>query len=204
MSFDGMNAESDEELLARFASGDQAAARVLTARLTPRVLGLAMRMLRDDAEAEDVAQESFFRLFGRELRGTPTGVRAWLFKTATHLVRDRHRVESNRRRLLEKNHEPSVTAESPDLHLERAERREQAREALDQLNPRDREVLMMRYSGFSYRDIAEAVGLEPGSVGTTLARAERRFARAVDAGSAQRRVEHRRTPARTDAVEESA
>ena len=38
---------------------------------------------------------------------------------------------------------------------------------------------MMRYSGFSYRDIAEAVGLEPGSVGTTLARAERRFAEAV-------------------------
>ena len=163
------------------------------------------RGLTGDADvAEDVAQESLLRLFGRELRGTPRGVRAWLFKTATHLVRDRHRVESNRRRLLEENREPTVSTETPDLHLERAERQERARAALAQLNPRDREVLMMRYSGFSYRDIAEAVGLEPGSVGTKLARAERRFARAVDAGSAQRRVEHRRTPARTDAVEESA
>lgn len=129
--------------------------------------------------AEDVAQESMCRLFGHELRGTPTGVRAWLFKTATHLIRDRHRVESNRRRLLERHHEPPTPTESPDGALERAETRDLARSALARLNPRDREVLMMRYSGFSYRDIAEAVGLEPGSIGTTLARAERRFAEAV-------------------------
>jgi RNA polymerase sigma-70 factor (ECF subfamily) len=126
--------------------------------------------------AEDVAQESLYRLFGNELRATPSGVRAWLFKTATHLVRDRHRVESNRRRLLEQHHEGPSGADPPDRALARAEARDLARAALAQLTPRDREVLMMRYSGFSYREIADVVGLAVGSVGTTLARAERRFA----------------------------
>lgn len=129
--------------------------------------------------AEDVAQESMCRLFGNELRSTPTGVRAWLFKTATHLVRDRHRVESNRRRLLEQHHEPPAGEDPPDRTLERAEARDLANAALAQLTPRDREVLMMRYSGFSYREIADAVGLAASSVGTTLARAERRFADAL-------------------------
>ena len=41
--------------------------------------------------------------------------------------------------------------------------------------PRDRAVLLLRHSGFSYAEIADAVGLAPGSVGTTLVRAQRRF-----------------------------
>ena len=45
--------------------------------------------------------------------------------------------------------------------------------------PRDREILLMRYSGFSYREIAEAVGVAASSIGTLLSRAERRFAEAV-------------------------
>ena len=160
------------------------------------------RGLTGDADlAEDVAQESLFRLFGHDLRGTPTGIRAWLFKTATHLLRDRHRVESNRRRLLERHHEPPVTTDTPEQALERTESRERARAALERLNPRDREVLMMRYSGFSYREIATAVGLEPGSVGTTLARAERRFAEAVEESSAP---EGRRPTTAPDPVEEPA
>ncbi len=129
--------------------------------------------------AEDVAQESLCRLFGNELRGSPIGVRAWLFKTATHLVRDRHRVESNRKRLLEQHHDVSAEGDSPERRLERAEARAVVRAALAHLTPRDREVLMMRYSGFSYREIADAVGLASSSVGTTLARAERRFADAM-------------------------
>ena len=75
--------------------------------------------------------------------------------------------------------------ESAELSLERGEVRAKARAALDALSPRDREILLMRYSGFSYREIAEAVGVAATSVGTLLARAEKRFARAVaDAGEA--------------------
>ncbi len=137
------------------------------------------RLTGDRDLAEDLAQESMFRLFGNEPAGSRDGLRAWLFTTATHLVRDRVRVESNRRRLLAVHHEGPTGGEAPDRALERTEERERARAALDTMTPRDREVLLMRYSGFSYREIAEATGLRASSVGTTLARAERRFEQAV-------------------------
>ena len=49
------------------------------------------------------------------------------------------------------------------------------RETLEALEPRDRVALLLRHSGFSYAEIADATGLAPSSVGTTLARAQRRF-----------------------------
>lgn len=145
----------------------------------PGLVRYCHRLTGDRDAAEDVAQESMFRLFGNGLRGTHGGVRAWLFKTATHLVRDRYRVETNRRRLLEIHPVRPEQSEAPDRQVERHEAREMARAALDTLSPRDREVLLMRYSGFSYREIAEALDLAEGSVGTTLSRAERRFEEAV-------------------------
>ena len=137
------------------------------------------RLTGDADVSEDIAQESMFRLFGNDLRGAPEGVRAWLFTTATHLVRDRYRTETNRKRLLEIHHEGPSGAEAPDRSLERAEARDLARSALDTLSERDRGVLLMRHSGFSYAEIAEAVGLAASSVGTILARAEARFEKAV-------------------------
>jgi RNA polymerase sigma-70 factor (ECF subfamily) len=145
----------------------------------PALVRYCQRMTGDYDLAEDVAQETLFRLFGSDVRGAPDGVRAWLFKTATHLLRDRWRVESNRRRLLELHPVGPREPEPPDRSLERAEAWDVATAALLTLLPRDREVLLMRYSGFSYREIAEALDMNPGSVGTTLARAERRFENAV-------------------------
>ena len=55
MPLDADTSVTDEDLLALYAGGDRVAARSLTARLTPRVLSLALRMLGDRAEAEDVA-----------------------------------------------------------------------------------------------------------------------------------------------------
>jgi RNA polymerase sigma-70 factor (ECF subfamily) len=129
--------------------------------------------------AEDIAQESMVRLFDHRVSGHDFGIRAWLFKTATHLVRDRYRVGQNRLRLLTIHPVRPAEPESPESSVERKELRERAREALDALAPRDREMLLMRYSGFSYREIAAAIDVEPTSVGTLLARAERRFAAAV-------------------------
>jgi RNA polymerase sigma factor (sigma-70 family) len=91
-------------------------------------------------------------------------------------VRDRYRVEKNRVRLLAEHPVRPSAPESPELRLERAEARDHARAALDALAPRDRELLLMRYGGFSYREIAEAIDVASTSVGTLLARAERRFA----------------------------
>ena len=145
----------------------------------PGLVRYCQGLTTDRDVAEDIAQESLLRLFSHGVKGTSTGMRAWLFKTATHLVRDRYRVEDNRRRLLEIHPVRPTEPESAERSLERGEARARARTALDSLKPRDREILLMRYSGFSYREIAKAVGVSATSVGTLLARAERRFAEAV-------------------------
>jgi len=150
----------------------------------PELVRYCRRLTGDTDAAEDVAQESFVRLFDHGVDGTPAGIRAWLFKTATHLVRDRYRVRRNRERLLEENPVRPTEGDSPDRSLERSEDRRRARVALDTLAPRDREILLMRYSGFSYKEIAEAVDVATTSVDTLLARAERRFEEAVASGEA--------------------
>ena len=148
-------------------------------RLYPELTRYCQRLTGDRDVAEDIAQESMVRLFDHRIDGPEPGVRAWLFKTATHLVRDRYRIETNRHRLLNENPVRPAESESPALRLERAETRDRARAALDALAPRDREILLMRYAGFSYREIADAIDVAPTSIGTLLARAERRFAQVV-------------------------
>lgn len=145
----------------------------------PELARYCQRLTGDRDAAEDIAQESMVRLFDHQIAGSEAGMRAWLFKTATHLVRDRYRVEKNRLRLLAEHPVRPSEPESPALRLERTEARGQARAALDALTPRDREMLLMRYAGFSYKDIADAIDVAPTSVGTLLARAERRFAQVV-------------------------
>ena len=142
----------------------------------PALVRYSQRLTGDRDLAEDIAQESMVRLFDHQVTGPGPGVRAWLFKTATHLVRDRYRVGKNRLRLLEEHPVVPSEPESPERSLERHEEKARAREALDALAPRDREILLMRYSGFSYKEIAEAIEVAATSVGTLLARAERRFA----------------------------
>jgi len=144
-----------------------------------RLVRYCQRLTGDPDVAEDIAQESMVRLFDREVTGSTVGIGAWLFTTATHLVRDHYRVAENRRRLLHAHPVRPSEPESPERSLERKEARARARGALDVLAPRDREILLMRYSGFSYKEIAESVDVAATSVGTLLARAERRFADAM-------------------------
>ena len=140
------------------------------------------RMVGDSDLAEDVAQESFVRLLGQEIPDDE--VRRWLFAVATNLVRDDARMTTRRRRLLAQRHAQSGLAgdqaELPDRSVERAERIAAVRAALAQLPARDRQLLLMREEGFRYAEIARAIEVAPGSVGTLLARALRRFAKALD------------------------
>lgn len=141
----------------------------------PPLYRYCQRLIGDPDAAEDVAQEAFVRLLDRKVEGEPPAVRVWLFTVATHLIRDRWRVGRNRARLLEIH--PVAPGGSPDPEAETARREEVAgvRRALDGLDPRDRELLLMREEGFSYAEIAEAIGVKSTSVGTLLARAQRRF-----------------------------
>ena len=147
----------------------------LYAEVFPPLYRYCQRLTGDPDAAEDVAQEAFFRLLDRRVEGERPAVRVWLFTVATHLIRDRWRVGRNRQRLLEINPvTPGATAD-PESETERRQEVASVRLALDELDARDRELLLMREEGFSYAEIAQAVGVKATSVGTLLARAQKRF-----------------------------
>lgn len=145
----------------------------------PPLVRYCHRLTGDRDAAEDAAQEAVVRLFSHGVEGPVPALRAWAFKTATHLIRDRYRVDENRRRLLRGNPVEPGSTEGPERRLERREAETRVRAALQTLAPRDQEMLLMRYEGFSYKEIADAVDVAATSVGTLLARAERRFHDAV-------------------------
>lgn len=115
------------------------------------------------------------RLLDRGPRGPEAGLRVWLFRVATNLIRDRGRTSETRRRILA-GVPPREESSNPLKELERSEEVEEVRQALARVSPRDREVLLLRQEGFSYREIAEAVDVASSSIGTLLARALKRFA----------------------------
>ena len=109
--------------------------------------------------------------------------RSWLFAVATNLVRDEARKDARRRRHLELLREEARAEEAVEpepTSLERAQEAAMARRALECLSERDREALLMREEGLDYQEIAAALELSVGSVGTTLARARRRLVEAMD------------------------
>jgi RNA polymerase sigma-70 factor (ECF subfamily) len=133
------------------------------------------RRLGDRDWAEEVAQETFLRALRQE---NILNERAWLFAVATNLVRDDARKETRRRKhlaLLAQEVRAVEEQEPEPSELERAEEAAIARKAVEQLAERDRLALLMREEGLDYDEIAEALKLSRGSIGTTLARARRRL-----------------------------
>ena len=138
------------------------------------------RRLGDRDWAEEVAQETFLRAVKQT---SITSERSWLFAVATNLVRDEARKDARRRKHLELLQAEARAAEAVELEpltLERAQETAMARKALDMLAERDREALLMREEGLDYTEIAAALELSVGSVGTTLSRARRRLVEAYE------------------------
>ncbi len=84
--------------------------------------------------------------------------------------------------------EKEATVESQETTLERAQEAALARKAVDALAERDRLALLMREEGLDYSEIAEALELSPGSVGTTLSRARRRLVESYEALQKEREM----------------
>ena len=144
-------------------------------QLKPKLLRYCTYRCGDPDAAEDIVQEAMVRLWRRDADRPPADPAAWLFTTARHLILDGEKVAGNRQRLLASKTLPEAEREQADRALEREQERKRVQEVLGRMPQRSREILMLRYSGFSYREIAGKVGIAPGSVGTLLARAERRF-----------------------------
>lgn len=152
---------------------------------TPLVRYLTRR-LGDRDWAEEVAQETFLRALRQDRL---TSERSWLFAVATNLVRDEARRDERRRRhlqlLAEETRDAVVEPVVPDA--ERAREQALARRAVDALAEKDRLALLMKEEGLNYTEIAEALGLSVGSIGTTLSRARRRLAETYEAMQADER-----------------
>ena len=146
------------------------------------------RRLGDRDWAEEVAQETFLRAARQK---EITNERSWLFAVATNLVRDEARKDARRRRRLELlAHEERDRQDTVPqvIAMESAEDAAIARRALEALTERDREALLMREEGLDYSEIAEALELSPGSVGTTLSRARRRLVESYEALQREREM----------------
>ncbi len=135
-----------------------------------RVVTVAARVLGSRDEAEDVAQEVFLA-FGRS--SVPAGQAVgWLAVAAAHTALNHLR--SGRRRTSREEAVGEAHAVSPDVAeavVTRDERR-RVRAALARLPRRQAVALVLRHSGLSYAEVAAALDLSPGSVGTTVRRAE--------------------------------
>ena len=145
----------------------------------PLVRFLARRLGDRDA-AEEIAQETFVRAMKQE---TITSERSWLFAVASNLVRDEGRRTQRRQRrleLLREQGQAEAVVEPEPTSMERADERDLAQRAIAMLGDRDRDALLMREEGLDYEEIARALDLSPGSVGTTLSRARRRLMEAYE------------------------
>ena len=144
-----------------------------------RVYRLLQRLVGDPSEAEDLALETFLRLYKQrpehEDGFNPGG---WLYRVATNL--GLHSIRSWKRRehyelTAGKYALENARDEAPAEIVVQEEERQQVRKALSRMNKKQSQLLILRHSGLSYKEIASILGLAPASIGPLLVRAEREF-----------------------------
>lgn len=176
---------TDARLLAGLRSGEQSAFEGLFSRHWPTVYAVLFRLVGSREEAEDLAQEVFVRLY----RNPPdrldrSDLAPWLYRVATNLGYNALRREAREARRRERSQQLAAAenrgegrAGDPEVLTLAAEERLAVRRALAELSEREQACLVLRHSGLSYAEVAAAIGVQVGSVGTLLARAEERFRR---------------------------
>jgi len=143
----------------------------------PRIYQVLYRLTGDPEEAQDLALEVFYRMHQRPpARWDPLTLGGWLYRVATNLGYNalrswKRRAQYERQAGTQALEDQANPAEQAEQRIERR----RVRQVLARMKPRSAELLVLRYSGVSYDEIAAALAVAPGSVGTLLARAEREF-----------------------------
>lgn len=166
----------ERALVAEAAAGHEPAFRILIGRHLPSVTAIARRMLRDDAEAEDVAQEAFLRLWrlGTSLDVGTSGVKPWLRRVVSNLCIDRMR-SGARTTVTDEVPEQRVEASQHDV-IEDAELSGRVDRALKKLPERQRLALtLFHFEGMSQSEIAHVMDISDDAVESLLARARRQL-----------------------------
>lgn len=165
--------DSDVLLLEQLRQGDKKAFECLFLRHYAQVYRALYGLVRTHEEAEDLAQETFLTLYHRPpSAGVP--LVGWLCRVALNRGYNALRSYGRAQRRVEQLGEFAESSD-PAMEVMRAEERAYVREVIAQLPNRQGAVLLLRYAGLSYAEIATALEVAPGSVGTLLARAERAF-----------------------------
>ena len=186
--------EGDAELVARCLSGDAPAFDALVRLHQDLVFGVALRMLGDRAEAEEVAQDAFVRAYRglRSFRGE-SKFSTWLVAIVMNLCRSRRKWWARRKPVVVRSlDEPIGDDDGPSQDVEdpspgpaaEAMRREfhgQLAAGLAMLDEPGREVIVLRdVQGLSYEEIAQALRCEVGTVKSRLSRARWRLRAMLD------------------------
>jgi len=171
-----LDAPSDDDLVAAVARGDEQACRLLMERHLPRMIALARRMLGNQADAEDVAQEVFLRVWTHAERWQPGRAQfgTWLHRVATNLCLDRLR--KRRPENIDDIPEPVSGDPRPDENLERRELAERVEAALQALPERQRlAIVLSHFQGLSNIEAAEILEVSVEAVESLLGRARRQL-----------------------------
>ena len=164
-----------EHLVDGLRRGDHDAFEALVRLAQHRIYGMARRMLGDQAEAEEVAQEVFLRVHrsAREFRGE-SKLSTWLYTIAARLCLARLARPERRARVITADGLPEVpdAQADPSAVVESAELRRALERCIQELDEDRRIVVMLRdIHGLAYEEIAAALGIELGTVRSRLHRA---------------------------------
>ena len=163
--------KTDTELYSALKKGNSQALELLYNRYGSLVYTLALTMLKDSQEAEDLTQEIFLLLWNRQAYNPQRGSLSSYLTTVTRSrAIDRLRSRSAKYRLLSRcgqTMHPSVSHNNPFEEASMAERREQVQQSLNQLPENHRKVLELAYyQGLSQTEIASQLGKPLGTVKT--------------------------------------
>jgi RNA polymerase sigma-70 factor (ECF subfamily) len=162
---------------------DERAFEAVFHELYPKIYTVLFRLTGDRFDADDLATETFWRLWERP-PAQNENIAGWLYRVATRLGyntlrskgrREQHEVEEDVDPDQNGAEVKAPAQTDPAREVEQRMERQRVREVLKKMPIRDVQVLLLRYSGLSYKEIAAAVDVAYGSVGTLLSRAETKF-----------------------------
>jgi RNA polymerase sigma-70 factor (ECF subfamily) len=166
--------DPDAELVARAGKGDRGAAQVLMNRHLPKLMTLARRMLKNQAEAEDAVQDAFLRLWKHAKHWRPGQARfeTWLYRVALNQCYDRLRRKPMSG--LEDAEHVADAAPDPEASLGQSDISKVVARAIEDLPPRQRAAIVLcHFQDCGNMEAAEILGVSVEALESLLARGRR-------------------------------
>jgi RNA polymerase sigma-70 factor (ECF subfamily) len=169
-----LGAQSDEDLMLLVQHGDEAAYAELFARHQRAVYGYARRFIRDDAQAQEVFQDTWLKVHrARQTYRKGARFKTWLFAIAANTTRDAHRHSQRRIQTVESHIEARSTPAQPtvgmDIHAAVAQLPDTLREAF----------LLGAVQGFDHNEVAQALDITPSNARARISRARAQLREAL-------------------------